>query len=53
MGRRKKYSSPPASVDIDSRLQIEALLRDFAPTMIFVEHDRAFQEAVATRVIPL
>ena len=47
------WDEPLNFVDIDSRLQIEALLRDFAPTMIFVEHDRAFQEAVATRVIPL
>ena len=47
------WDEPLNFVDIDSRLQIEALLRDFAPTMIFVEHDRAFQEAVATAVIPL
>ncbi len=47
------WDEPLNFVDIDSRLQIEALLRDFAPTMIFVEHDRAFQETVATRVIPL
>ncbi|MCI9579556.1 MAG: ABC-F type ribosomal protection protein [Oscillibacter sp.] len=47
------WDEPLNFVDIDSRLQIEALLRDFAPTMIFVEHDRAFQEAVATTVIPL
>ena len=45
------WDEPLNFVDIDSRLQIEELLRNFAPTMIFVEHDRAFQEAVATKVI--
>lgn len=47
------WDEPLNFVDIDSRLQIEALLRDFAPTMLFVEHDRAFQEAVATKTITL
>lgn len=47
------WDEPLNFVDIDSRLQIEELLRNFAPTMIFVEHDRAFQEAAATKVISL
>ena len=47
------WDEPLNFIDIDSRLQIEALLRDFAPTMLFVEHDRAFREAVASRVISL
>ena len=47
------WDEPLNFVDIDSRLQIEELLRNFAPTMIFVEHDRAFQEAGATKVISL
>ena len=47
------WDEPLNFIDIDSRLQIEELLQGFAPTMIFVEHDRAFQEAVATKVIPL
>ena len=47
------WDEPLNFVDIDSRLQIEELLRNFAPTLIFVEHDRAFQEAVATKVISL
>ena len=47
------WDEPLNFVDIDSRLQIEALLRDFAPTMLFVEHDRAFQEAVATKTVTL
>lgn len=47
------WDEPLNFVDIDSRLQIEELLRNFAPTMIFVEHDRAFREAIASRVISL
>ena len=40
-------------IDIDAREQIEdALLRD-EPTVIFVEHDAAFVERVATQVIDL
>ena len=47
------WDEPLNFLDINSRLQIEELLRGFAPTMIFVEHDRAFQEAIATKVIAL
>ena len=47
------WDEPLNFLDIDSRLQIEELLGSFAPTMLFVEHDRAFQEAVATRVVSL
>ena len=34
-------------------MQIEALLRDFAPAMVFVEQDRAFRDAIATQVVEL
>ncbi len=47
------WDEPLNFLDIDARLQIEELLRAAAPTMLFVEHDRAFQEAVATKVISL
>ena len=47
------WDEPLNFIDIDSRLQIEELLKRFTPTMLFVEHDRAFQEAVATKRIPL
>ncbi len=47
------WDEPLNFVDIDSRLQIEELLLRFRPTMLFVEHDRAFREAVATKVIAL
>lgn len=47
------WDEPLNFLDIDARLQIEELLTRFCPTMLFVEHDRAFQEAVATKVIQL
>lgn len=47
------WDEPLNFLDIDARLQIEELLGRFQPTMLFVEHDRAFQEAVATTVIHL
>lgn len=45
------WDEPLNFIDLYSRMQIEKLLQVFAPTMLFVEHDRAFQEAVATRVV--
>lgn len=43
------WDEPLNFMDIYARMQIEQLLQDVSPTMIFVEHDRAFQEAVATK----
>lgn len=47
------WDEPLNYIDIDSRIQIEALLREAQPTMLFVEHDAAFQRAVATRTLRL
>lgn len=47
------WDEPLNFIDIYSRIQIENLLTEFQPTMIFVEHDRAFQEKIATRIIEL
>ena len=47
------WDEPLNFIDLYSRMQIEELLREFAPTMLFVEHDAAFREAVATRVVSL
>lgn len=47
------WDEPLNFLDIYSRLQIESLIRRFDPTMIFVEHDKAFREAVATKIIRL
>lgn len=42
------WDEPLNFIDLYSRMQIEALLMEYAPTMIFVEHDGAFRDAVAT-----
>lgn len=47
------WDEPLNYIDIYSRMQIESLIKEFAPTMIFVEHDRAFRNAVATKTIQL
>lgn len=47
------WDEPLNFIDLFSRMQIERLLIDFAPTLLFIEHDAAFHEAVATRVLDL
>ncbi len=47
------WDEPLNFIDIYSRIQIEELLKEFAPTMIFVEHDRAFVDSVATRTVKI
>lgn len=45
------WDEPLNYIDIDSRMQIEELLRAAAPTMLFVEHDGAFRRNVAAEEI--
>ena len=47
------WDEPLNYIDIYSRMQIEALLTEFAPTMIFVEHDQTFTNQIATKTIAL
>lgn len=47
------WDEPLNYIDIYSRIQIENLLKEFQPTMIFVEHDQAFQNNIATSIIKL
>ena len=47
------WDEPLNFIDVYARMQIEALLTQFKPTMIFVEHDGAFREHVATKVVEL
>ena len=47
------WDEPLNFIDVYSRMQIEQLITEFAPTMLLVEHDSAFREAVATKVIHL
>lgn len=47
------WDEPLNYIDILSRIQIEELILAFTPTLIFVEHDRAFCENIATKSIRL
>lgn len=47
------WDEPLNFIDVISRMQIEELLLGYAPTLLFVEHDRAFCENVATKIVEL
>ncbi len=47
------WDEPLNFVDVISRMQIEKLIRDSRPSMLLVEHDHAFIEAVATRRVEM
>ena len=44
---------PTNHLDIPTIRWLEALLRDFAGSVLFITHDRAFLDAVATRIVEL
>lgn len=45
------WDEPLNYIDIESREQIEALILEYQPTMLLVEHDLAFQHAIATETV--
>ncbi|MDF2645848.1 MAG: lsa [Paenibacillus sp.] len=47
------WDEPLNFIDIISRMQIEELLLEYSPTILFVEHDSEFCENVATKIIEL
>ncbi len=47
------WDEPLNFIDVISRMQIEELLLEYKPTILFVEHDIAFCENVATKIIKL
>lgn len=47
------WDEPLNYIDIYSRIQIEELIKEFEPTMIFVEHDFTFNENIATKIVEL
>ena len=47
------WDEPLNYIDVFSRMQIEQLILEAKPTMLLVEHDRAFLERVCTRVVEL
>ncbi|MCZ8519442.1 MULTISPECIES: ribosomal protection-like ABC-F family protein [Paenibacillus] len=47
------WDEPLNFVDVISRMQIEELLMEYAPTIVFVEHDQEFRDRVATKTVVL
>ncbi len=47
------WDEPLNFIDVISRVQIEILLLEYKPTILFVEHDRAFCENIATKTVQL
>lgn len=47
------WDEPLNYIDVISRIQIENLLVECRPTLIFVEHDKTFLDTVATKIIKL
>ena len=47
------WDEPLNFIDVFSRMQIEKLLLEYKPTMLFVEHDVRFQEKIATKRMEL
>lgn len=47
------WDEPLNYIDVLSRIQIEKLLLTYKPTMILVEHDEAFREKTAAKIVEL
>lgn len=47
------WDEPLNYIDLFGRMQVEQLLAEYRPTLLFVEHDRSFADAVATGVVEL
>lgn len=47
------WDEPLNFIDIYSRMQLEQVINDYEPTMVFVEHDKCFRDAVATKVVQI
>ena len=45
------WDEPLNYIDVFSRIQIEELILNFKPTMLFVEHDKVFADKIATHHI--
>ncbi|MFI3324691.1 MAG: ABC-F type ribosomal protection protein [Clostridia bacterium] len=47
------WDEPLNFIDVISRIQIEELIENYKPTLLFVEHDSAFSENISTKRIIL
>ena len=47
------WDEPMNFIDVISRMQLERLIDEYRPTLIFAEHDRAFCKNAADKIISL
>jgi lincosamide and streptogramin A transport system ATP-binding/permease protein len=47
------WDEPLNFIDVISRIQIEDLLLEYTPTILFVEHDSAFCDNIATKIVAI
>ena len=47
------WDEPLNYIDVITRMQIEELILEYKPTMLFVEHDSVFQQKIATSIVCL
>ena len=47
------WDEPLNYIDVISRIQIEEIIREAKPTLIFVEHDKRFVENIVNKIIQL
>lgn len=47
------WDEPLNFIDVLSRMQLEGLLLEYKPTIVFVEHDREFCNNIATKIVEL
>ena len=47
------WDEPLNYIDVMTRLQIEKVIEEYCPTMVFVEHDKTFAAKIATKTVML
>lgn len=47
------WDEPLNFIDVLSRIQMEELILQYQPTMIFIEHDQVFSDKITTKIIRL
>ena len=47
------WDEPLNYIDVISRIQIEEIIKETKPTLLFVEHDKRFVEDLANKIIQL
>ena len=47
------WDEPLNFIDLVSRIQLERLILEYRPSLLFVEHDAAFCRNIATRTVEL